>query len=130
MICLSVDSCFVWVLTHDLLESRPKQESTLKQNMSQHSNKTWVNSLTKHESTLKQNMGQLSNKTWVNTQTKHGSTHKQNMSQLSSKTWVNSLTKHETTLKQNMRPMFCLWVDSWFVWVLNDVLFECWLMFC
>ena len=32
---------------------------------------------------LKQNMSQLSNKTWVNSLTKHGSTHKQNMSQLS-----------------------------------------------
>ena len=78
-----------------------KHESIFKQNMSQFSNKTWVNSQTKHGSSLKQNMSQLSNKTWVNSQTKHESTHKQNTSQLSSKTWVNSQTKHESTHKQN-----------------------------
>jgi hypothetical protein len=75
-----------------------KHESILKQNMSQLSSKTWVNSKTKHEPTLKQNMSQLKDKTWVNSQAKHESTQRQNMSQLSNKTWVNFQTNHESNL--------------------------------
>jgi hypothetical protein len=96
MFCLRVDSCFVCELTHVLLES-------------------WLI---------------LSNKTWVNSQTKHESTLKQNMSQLKNKTWVNSQAKHVTHVLLESWLMFCLRVDSCFVCELTHVLLESWLMFC